>query len=240
MTPKEEFMHEQIQISTPDGTFTAYVARPQATAAPVIVVIHEVFGVNADMRQSCDELAAQGYLAICPDLFWRMEPGVDLSDRTEAERAKGLALYTAFDLDAGVIDIAATVKAARAMPDSTGKVGLVGYCLGGLMTYLTTARVGTDVAVAYYPGNTDKHLEEADRIASPLIVHLAEEDEYISKDAQQQISAALKDRSEVQVYRYPGCHHAFARHRGISYDAAAASLANGRTDAFLAMHLRKG
>lgn len=232
-------MHNHIQLSASDGTFTAYVARPRVTPAPAVVVIHEVFGVNADMRQSCDELAAQGYLAICPDLFWRTEPGVDMTDRTEAERAKALALYNAFDLDAGVSDIAATLEAARSMPESTGKVGLVGYCLGGLMAYLTTARVGADVAVAYYPGNADKHLEEAGGVASPLIVHLGEEDEYIPKDAQQQIVAALQDRPQVQVYRYPGRQHAFARHRGISYDAAAAALANGRTDTFLAQHLKQ-
>ncbi|MDM0049862.1 dienelactone hydrolase family protein [Variovorax sp. J22R115] len=233
-------MHNQIQISTVDGTLSAYVARPVVTPAPAVVVIHEVFGVNADMRQSCDELAAQGYLAICPDLFWRTEPGLDLSDRTEAERAKALALYTAFDLDAGVRDIAATIEAARAMPDATGKVGLVGYCLGGLMTYLTTARVGADVAVAYYPGNTHLHLEEAAGIESPLIVHLAGEDEYIPKETQQQIVAALVNHAQVEVHRYPGCHHAFARHRGMSYDAEAAALANSRTDAFLARYLKKG
>lgn len=231
-------MHNQIQIQVPDGAFAAYIARPRVTPAPAVVVIHEVFGVNADLRQSCDELAAQGYLAICPDLFWRIEPGIELTDRTEAERAKGLALYSAFDLDAGVADIAATIEAARGMQESTGKAGIVGYCLGGLMSYLTTARVGADAAVAYYPGNADKHLEEARRVASPLIVHLAEEDEYISKSAQQQIGAALADRPQVQVYSYPGCGHAFARHRGIAFDPAAAALANDRTSSFLEVHLK--
>ncbi|MDP9972308.1 carboxymethylenebutenolidase [Variovorax paradoxus] len=231
-------MHGSLQITTADGRFAAYVARPQKLPAPAIVVVHEVFGVNADMRQSCDELAAQGYLAICPDLFWRIAPGLDLSDRTEAERARALALYNAFDLDAGVNDIAATLQAARAMPDATGKAGVVGYCLGGLLAFLAAARVGPDAVVAYYPGNADKYLREADRIASPLIVHLAEKDEYIPADAQREISAALKGRPQVQVYSYPDRGHAFARHRGIAYDAEAAALANGRTAAFLALHLQ--
>ena len=135
-------MHPSLRITAADGSFNAYVARPQKLPAPAIVVVHEVFGVNADMRQSCDELAAQGYLAICPDLFWRIAPGLDLSDRTEAERARGLALYNAFDLDAGVNDIAATLQAARAMPDATGKVGVVGYCLGGLLALLPAGREG--------------------------------------------------------------------------------------------------
>lgn len=232
-------MHNQIRITTTDGAFTAYVARPRVLPAPAVVVIHEVFGVNADMRQSCDELAAKGYLAISPDLFWRQEPGVEMTDQTEAERAKAQALYNAFDLDAGVRDIAATLEAARALPDATGRVGVVGYCLGGLLTYLTAARVGVDAAVAYYPGNADKHLEEAGGIHSPMLVHLAQEDEYIPPDAQQKITTALQDLPQVQVYSYPGCHHAFARHRGISYDAEAAALANGRTDAFLAQYLKK-
>jgi len=231
-------MHDPLQVTTTRGSFTAYVARPQKLPAPAIVVIHEVFGVNADMRQSCDELAAQGYLAICPDLFWRIAPGVDLTDRTEAERARALALYNAFDLDAGVNDIAAALQVARAMPDATSKVGVVGYCLGGLLAFLTAARVGPDAVVAYYPGNADKYLREADQIASPLSVHLAEKDEYIPADAQREISAALKGRPQVQVYSYPDRGHAFARHRGIAYDAEAAALANGRTAAFLALHLQ--
>jgi carboxymethylenebutenolidase len=232
-------MHDRIQINAPEGTFAAYVARPQETPAPAIVVIHEVFGVNADMRQTCDDLAARGYLAICPDLFWRLEPGLEMTDQTEAELTKAAALYAAFDLEAGAADIATTIVAARRMPGSNGRVGVVGYCLGGLLTFMTAARVGPDAAVAYYPGNADRHLEEADRVASPLIVHLGEEDEYISKEAQRQIVAALGPRPQATVYRYPGCHHAFARHRGTAYDATAAALANSRTDAFLDQHLKR-
>ena len=237
-------MQDTLRITTGEGAFSAYVARPASAGtgatAPAIVVIHEVFGVNADMRQSCDELAAQGYLAICPDLFWRIEPGIDMTDRTEAELAKAMALYNAFDLDAGVRDIAAAIATARALAESNHRVGLVGYCLGGLMSYLTTARAAADVAVAYYPGNADKHLEEAGGIGSPLMVHLAEEDEYIPPDARRQIVAALGKSPQVQLHSYPGCRHAFARHRGTAYDSQAAGLANGRTQAFLAQHLKSG
>ncbi|SFM69076.1 dienelactone hydrolase family protein [Variovorax sp. OV329] len=232
-------MPESIRIDSPDGSFMAYMARPGATPAPAVVVIHEVFGVNADLRQTCDELAAQGYLAICPDLFWRVEPGLDMTDRTEAERAKALALYNAFDLDTGVADIAATIDAARRLPECSGKVGVVGYCLGGLLSYLTAARVGADAAVAYYPGNADRHIDEAKDVDSPLIVHLAEEDEYIGKPAQRQIREALADRPMVQLFSYPGCGHAFARHRGMAFDAEAAALANRRTRDFLAVYLKQ-
>lgn len=233
-------MPGSIQIRSPEGSFAAYAAHPRITPAPAIVVVHEVFGVNADLRQTCDELAAQGYLAVCPDLFWRTDPGLSLTDRTEEERAKALTLYMAFDLDKGVQDIAATIDSVRQLPECSGKVGVLGFCLGGLLTYLTAARIGADAAVAYYPGNADRHLDEAPSLAGPLMVHLAEEDEYIGKPAQAQIREALAHRPGVQVYGYPGCRHAFARHRGIAYDAAAAALANGRSAEFLALHLGRG
>lgn len=233
-------MHDPLQITTSGGSFPAYVARPQKLSAPAIVVVHEVFGVNADMRQSCDELAAQGYLAVCPDLFWRIAPGLELSDRTEAERARALTLYNAFDIDTGVNDIAAAVEAARGMAGATGRVGVVGYCLGGLLAFLTAARAGADAVVAYYPGNAEKYAEEASRITSPLIIHLAEKDEYIPVDAQRKISGALANHPQVQAYSYPGCGHAFARHGGMSFDADAAALASGRTAGFLARHLQGG
>ena len=230
-------MNNCININTPDGSFTAYIARPAVLPAPAIVVVQEIFGVNADLRDTCDELAAQGYLALSPDLFWRMQRGVDLSDQTEAEWQKGFALYKAFDYDAGVADIVATMQTARTLPGASGKVGLMGYCLGGLMTFLVSARAGADASVVYYGGDTDKHLDEAPRLNTPLLMHLGEEDEYISKQAQQAIAQALKGNPGAQVFTYPGCSHAFARHRGQHYDSEAAALANGRTAAFFKLHL---
>ena len=225
-------------VKTPDGVFRAYVARPDAPVAPAIVVIQEIFGVNADLRDTCDEFASRGYLAISPDLFWRTEPGVDMSDQTEAEWKKGFALYTAFDYDAGVEDIALTMQMARSMPGSSGKVGLMGYCLGGLMTFLTTARKGADASVVYYGGNTEKYLDEASQIRNPLLIHLGEEDEYIPKTAQEAIAGALQGNPFAQVFTYSGCKHAFARHRGAHYDKEAAALANGRTADFFRLHLK--
>ena len=231
-------MSEYITVDTPDGSFKAYVARPDTLPAPAIVVIQEIFGVNLDLRDTCDELAAQGYLAISPDLFWRVEPGVDMSDQTEAEMKKAFALYAAFDRDTGVADIAATMAAARALPGANGRVGIMGFCLGGLMTFLATARVGFDASVVYYGGDTQKYLDEADQIKTPLMIHLGEEDEYIPPPAQAAIMAALADNPLAHVFTYPGCMHAFARHRGSHYDAAAAALANGRTAEFFERHLK--
>jgi carboxymethylenebutenolidase len=230
-------MDKYITVDTPDGSFRAYVARPSVASAPAIVVIQEIFGVNADLRATCDELAAQGYLAVSPDLFWRMEPGVDITDQSEAEWKKAFGFYQAFDFDAGVADIAATIDVARSLPGTNGKVGLMGFCLGGLMAFLTTARKGADASVVYYGGGTEKNLGEASKIKNPLLMHLGEEDEYISKDAQKAIKEALASNKLVQVFTYPGGKHAFARHRGINYNKAAADLANTRTAEFLKTHL---
>ena len=129
-----------LTITTPDGAFSAYVARPAAAKAPAVVVIQEIFGVNAVMRDICDDLARQGYLAVCPDLFWRIEPGVDITDQSEAEWKRAFELYNAFDVEQGVEDIAATIAAVRADPGCGGKVGSVGFCLGGLLSFLTATR----------------------------------------------------------------------------------------------------
>lgn len=229
-----------MRIDGPDGAFSAYLARPGRDPAPVVVVLQEIFGVNADIRATCDELAAQGFLAIAPDLFWREAPMLDLNCYREEDWKRGLALYESFDLDRGVRDIAATIAAARTLPGGSGRVAAMGYCLGGLMSFLASARTDVDAAVAYYGGNTDRHLDEAEAIDGPLLMHLGEEDEYISKEAQARIKAALRDRPSVEIYSYPGCSHAFARHSGAHFDVAAAALANARTYGFLQTNLAGG
>jgi carboxymethylenebutenolidase len=233
-------MSQTINIPTEGGEFFAYVARPSNASAPVVVVLHEIFGVNEDMRQTCLELADKGFIAIAPELFWRQERGVDLNTWSDAEWKKGLALYSAYDRDIGVRDVIATVRAAEQLEGASGKVGVMGFCLGGLMTYLTAARHNLDAAVAYHGGDTESYLGEARGITAPLLMHLAEEDEFISKDAQARIKAALADVPNAKIYSYPGCNHAFARHTGVHYDANAAALANERTWAFLAEHLDLG
>ena len=232
-------MTDHITIEGHDGAFAAYIARPQALPAPVVVVLQEVFGVNADIRKHCDKLAEQGFLAVAPDLFWRQEPGVDLSVTSDADWQHGLRLYAAYDRDAGARDVEDTVAAVRKLPECNGKVALLGYCLGGLMVFLAAARChGVDAAVAYHGGDTEKYLGEVDGLNAPLLMHLAEEDEFISKAAQAAIKAALAKKSNATVYSYPGQNHAFSRHNGAHYNAAAATLANGRTSEFLHRQLR--
>lgn len=226
-----------MHISVSDGTFEAYTAKPAAARAPAVVVLQELFGVNSDIRKTCDELAAHGFLAIAPDLFWRDAPGLDLNAWSDADWKRGFELLGTYNLDRGVADIAATMAAARTIAGGNGRVGVMGFCLGGLMTFLSAARLAPDAAVSYYGGSTEKHLEEAPDVAGPLLMHLGEQDEYISPDARRSIKAAFDGKPNVEIHTYPGCSHAFARHTGTHYDAAAAALANGRTYAFLARHL---
>jgi carboxymethylenebutenolidase len=231
-------MKDRITIEGRDGAFGAYIARPKALPAPAVVVLHEVFGVNADIRKTCDELAEQGFIAVAPDLFWRQEPGVDLSVTSEPDWRHGLRLYQAYDRDAGAKDVKAAAGAIAKLPDCTGKVAVLGYCLGGLMTFLTAVRYSVDAGVAYHGGDTEKYLGEVDGLHAPLLMHLAEEDEFISQSAQAEIKTALAGKPNATVYSYPGQNHAFARHNGAHYNAAAAALANGRTSEFLHQQLR--
>jgi carboxymethylenebutenolidase len=231
-------MKDRITIEGRDGAFGAYIARPKALPAPAVVVLHEVFGVNADIRKTCDELAEQGFIAVAPDMFWRQEPGVDLSVISEPDWRHGLRLYQAYDRDAGARDVKDAAAVVAKLTECAGKVGVLGYCLGGLMTFLTAARYGVDAAVAYHGGDTEKYLGEVNGLHAPLLMHLAEEDEFISKSAQAEIRAALAGKPNAAVYSYPGQNHAFARHNGAHYNAAAAALANTRTSKFLHQQLR--
>ncbi|OON64760.1 carboxymethylenebutenolidase [Massilia sp. KIM] len=234
-------MSETLSIQTEDGEFDCYVVRPAGPGPhPVVIVLQEIFGVNAGIRSIMENYAAKGYIALGPDLFWRAERGLSMSEDKEGDWAKGFQLYQSYDFGKGVQDIVETIDAAREMAGSSGKVGLTGYCLGGLLTFLTAAHVeaDADAYVAYYGGGTDQHLEVTDRIKGPLLYHLAGEDEYIGKEAQEKIRAAFARNPNIELHTYPGRNHAFARPGGNHYDEADATLANSRTDAFFARHLR--
>ena len=208
---------EYVTIQAKGGSFSAYVARPAGPGpAPAVVVLQEIFGVNAVMRAMTDELAAKGFIAICPDLFWRLEPGVDITDQTPGEWKTALDLMNRFDVDAGVGDIAATINHVRADPACNGKVGAVGFCLGGKLAFLTAARTDIDAAVSYYGVGLENLLGEAGAIRKPTMLHIAAE-------------AGLANNSNVAIHVYEGRDHAFARPGGEHYDAGDAALAAQRT-----------
>ncbi|MEQ8746383.1 dienelactone hydrolase family protein [Pyruvatibacter sp.] len=227
-----------IEIKGPDGTFSGYLATPDNGKGPGIVVIQEIFGVNQVMRDICDDLAREGFVALCPDLFWRLEPGIQITDKTDEEWAKAFELFGKFDVDAGIIDVDATIEHLRQMEVCNNKVGAVGYCLGGLLAYLTAARTDADASVGFYGVNIQEKLDEAEQIKKPLMLHIAELDEFVPAEAQAAVKAGLKENPNVTIHTYAGRDHAFAREGGAHYHKSDADLANGRTLAFFRQHLK--
>jgi carboxymethylenebutenolidase len=228
---------QEIMINGQDGAFAAYLASPASGRGPGIVVIQEIFGVNAVMRAVADDYAARGFFALAPDLFWRLEPGVQLTDKTDAEWKRAFDLMTRFNQDSGMRDIQATINHLRALSGCTGKVGAVGYCLGGLLAYLTAARTDADASAGYYGVSIQDKLSEAKNIKKPLMLHIAAKDEYTPPDAQKKIVDGLASNPHVTIHSYPQMDHAFARVGGAHYDKACAELANGRTATFFRQHL---
>ena len=227
---------QEITISAKDGgSFMGYLAMPEGGSGPGVVVIQEIFGVNQVMRGITDDLAAQGYVALCPDIFWRQEPGIQLTDQTEEEWARAFELFNGFDLDKGMNDLDATIEHLRGLDGCTGKVGSVGFCLGGRLAFLTATRTGVDAAVGYYGVMLDQHTDEA--LRAPVMLHIATEDEFVPAEQQAAVHAALDGNDLATLHDYQGNDHAFARVGGQHYDAAAAELAAKRTNEFFAKHL---
>lgn len=226
-------MSRSMLIQVPDGAFNGYLALPAKTPAPGIVVLQEIFGVNQVMRDTCDWLASNGFAAFCPDLFWRIEPGIDITDSNDADLKRAFELFGLFDVDAGMADIAASITALRAHRFCSGMVGTIGYCLGGKLAYLSATRTDTDASVSYYGVAINEALDEAKNITKPLLLHIAGQDEFVPPEAQKKVISALDPNPLVTIYNYPDCHHAFARKGGAHYDAQASKLANARSLAFL-------
>lgn len=234
-------MKKEVQISAHDGgQFGAYTAYPDGeTPSAAVIVIQEIFGINKVMRGICDNLAAAGFIAIAPDLFWRQQPGVQLTDKSEAEWAQAFKLYQGFNVDLGIEDLKSTLAYIRNDKSCSGKVGTLGYCLGGKLAFLMAARSDADCNVSYYGVGIQDMLDEAPGIRQQLLMHIAEKDKFVPIAAQQKIRTALNSHNNVEIHVYPGVDHAFAREGGQHYDKEAARMANARTADFLAQHLAK-
>ena len=230
--------HLNLNIRVREGKFGAYLARPKSGKGPGIVVIQEIFGVNADMRAICDAYAAQGYFALCPDIFWRQEPGVDITDQSQDEWNKAFALYKGFDEAKGVEDLIVALSFLRATQGVSGKVGVTGYCLGGKLTYLMACRSGCDAAVAYYGVGIDAALGEAKHIRKPLVLHIAVKDGFVPPEAQAKIRAGLSGIRLVTIHDYADADHGFCRLGGQHYHKPSCDQAVARTQAFFKQNLR--
>jgi carboxymethylenebutenolidase len=220
-----------------DGSFSGYRAPARSGKGPGIVLIQEIFGVNRVMREAADWLAGEGYTVICPDLFWRQEPGIQLDDFTPEQWQKAFSLYQGFNEGKGVEDIRATIEALRKDPACNGRVGTIGYCLGGKLAYLAATRTDTDASVGYYGVGIEKNLDEAGKIRKPLLLHIAKKDQFVPPEAQEKIHRTLDAHSKVSIFDYEGCDHAFARRGGEHYNKEAAQLADSRTLNFFRRHL---
>lgn len=237
-----ETMGHMIHVPGRDGTFKAYFAPAHhQKPAPVVLVCQEIFGINKEMWRICENISQLGYAAVCPDLFWRLDPGVELDPTNEQELKKAFDLFGKFDIDAGIRDIQDTITHARGLPETTGTVGALGYCLGGLLAFLTACRTDADCAVGYYGVNIDKYLDECGAVSKPLMLHVAEEDEFVSKDQIAAMRDGLKANERIEMYTYEGAPHAFARQTDPGhYKEDAALTANTRTEQFLRSHLTRG
>lgn len=229
----------EIKIPAQDGgTFDAYIAMPAQTPAPVIILIQEIFGVNQEMRDKCDEMAKEGYIAVCPDLFWRIEPGIQLVDAVPEQLQRAFKLFGEFNLEKGIEDLKSTLSFMREHNGSNGKVGCIGYCLGGKLAYMMATHTDVDASVSYYGVGIDGMLGRAKDIKKPILMHIAELDEFVPPEAQKKIRDGLSDHPQVTMHSYPNVNHAFARGQGMHYDEAAATIANTRTKEFLQKNLK--
>jgi carboxymethylenebutenolidase len=222
-------LRTEITIRGIDGDFSGYLASPKGGRGPGIIVIQEIFGVNAFVREVADSFASRGYFALAPDLFWRVERGIQLTDQRQEDWDRAFELFNQFDIERGVNDVAASIAALRATSGCSEKVGAIGYCLGGLLAYLTACRTTVDGAVGYYGVSIDKHLAEAEQIKAPLMLHIADDDEFSSPEATQTVTEALAANPLITILRYPGQKHAFARTGGLHYDKDAADASHFRT-----------
>jgi carboxymethylenebutenolidase len=221
---------KEITVKAKDGAFMGYLATPASGKGPGVVIIQEIFGINPWIREVTNWYASQGYIALAPDLFWRMKPGVQLDPTIDAEFQEGIGYYQKFNVDKGIEDIQAAIDTLRQTSGCTGKVGNLGFCLGGLLSYLTAARTDTNASSSYYGGGVHTKLGEAKNIKAPTLLHLAGNDSFVPKEATAEIIAGVKDNKHITVHVYPGMPHAFCRaHDPRHFNAEACSLAHSRT-----------
>jgi carboxymethylenebutenolidase len=220
--------------SSGGGEFSAYMALPRKGRGPGVVVLQEIFGVTQSLRRVCDWLASRQFTAIVPDLYWRSEPGVELAE-TDFDRARALRAKT--DDRQVAADASAAIDFLRQHEACTGRVGVTGYCWGGMLAYLTAVLHKPDAAVGYYGVGIDQKLDLAGSLSCPLMLHFAEKDQFAPPEAVAKVRAALGNNPRVTIWEYAGAGHAFARPGGAHFDAKAADLADMRTLSFLVEHL---
>lgn len=223
-----------IDIASLDAkSFQGYLALPPTGTGPGIVLIQEIFGVNSHIKAVADQYALDGYVVLAPDLFWRQQPGVNLG-YSEADFGKAIGFMQKMDFALAIQDLTSTVAALRARPECTGKVASLGFCMGGLLSYLSAANAGVDAAVCYYPGSIENQLDQADKVQCPILIHFAEKDHYIAPAAVKAVQTRFADAKNAVIEVYPGVDHGFNCWERPAYDQKTSSLAHGLSLSFLA------
>ena len=229
---------EYVMVPMKEGLMGAYIAYPEATGlAPAIIAIMEIWGVNDTMRAHAHQYAEAGYICLVPDLFWRQEPGVELSDRDPEDGKKAFDLYYGFDYDLGVTDMMEVDAFLKAKAECNGKVGAVGYCLGGKLCYLMCCRTDIDCAVAYYGTYIEHNINEVRNLHRPFMLHMAMKDRWVQAEVNALLERKLRPNPLVTIHQYPGADHAFARIGGIPYSKPEADRALELTLGFFNEHL---
>lgn len=218
-----------IRIDLPDGKMDAFLATPPSGKGPGVILLQEIFGVNAAIRGEVDRLAAAGFTVLAPDLFWRTEPRLDLG-YVDTDRQRAFSIFQNYNPSQGADDAVAAAKALATFPESDGSVSFVGFCLGGKLAVMAGARYGTPKSVvSFYGVKLDTNLTEIDAISAPLQLHVGDQDGHVPMETTEMIRNHVKGRSNVEVFVYPGAQHAFFNPaRSDAYDEAASTVARGR------------
>jgi len=226
-----------IDIASNDGaSFKGYLSLPPTGKGPGIVLVQEIFGVNEHIRGVADQYAMDGYVVLAPDVFWREQPRIDLG-YDEAAMARGRVLKGNLNFDSAVQDLAASAAALKKLPQVTGKVASLGYCMGGLLSYLLAANGNVDAGVCYYGAGIDGRVDLEPRIKCPMLFHFAEQDQLIPASAAKTVARAFASHADAWVQTYPGVDHGFNCWGRAAYNQTAAALARGRTLEFLSIYL---
>lgn len=225
------------QIAAPGGDhFDGYLWSPDGEEGPGILLLQEIFGVGSYLRAVADRLCSLGYTVLAPDLFWRIERNVAL-EHDQAGLERGFELVGSFDFEQGLADCEAALDHLRRIPETGGRAGVVGFCLGGSLAYLIATRYGPDVAVSYYGSGIADALVQPSDLRCPTLLHFGSEDSFIPMDAVDKIQQAFGSLDNVDIRIHPA-GHAFDNHEApMFYNAAAADEAWKITTAFLRSEL---
>jgi carboxymethylenebutenolidase len=229
----------RLDIHSADAqTFHAYVATPDSSPPfPAIVLIQEIFGINGNMRWTAKRFAEAGFLVAVPDLFWRTAPGIELDPADAEQRGRAMELNGSFDSQSGLSDCRQTINHVRGLASCNGRVGTVGYCLGGRLAFLLAMQGAIDASVCFYPVAVQPELKKLSVSKIPLLVHLASDDVLCKSEAQSEITAFVQAEASNRVIIYDGVGHGFARMGRTGVAAAAADRAESATVEFLNRHL---